>query len=167
MAVQHGPALIHLWTVSIMKKISNTWLAQNIQQGRGPLGAAYPDVAWGVEGDTPAFLSLIPNGLNNSEQAGVAVTNYTSRILHRLKKEVRSLKGHPRQGKSGQTQMIVIRHIFTKNMDGQLAKTPRPSPVIKWLCGVGGMIFKVILPPAWIGVLNHIRRQINYRDIRG
>ncbi len=48
-------------------KISNTWIAQNIQQGHGPLGAAYPDVAWGVEGDTPSFLSLIPNGLNAAE----------------------------------------------------------------------------------------------------
>jgi hypothetical protein len=47
--------------------ISNSWLAKNIQQGHGPLGAQYPDVAWGVEGDTPAFLSLIPNGLNNAE----------------------------------------------------------------------------------------------------
>ena len=47
--------------------ISNDWLAQNIQQGHGPLGAAYPDVAWGMEGDTPAFLSLIPNGLNDAE----------------------------------------------------------------------------------------------------
>lgn len=47
--------------------ISNSWIAQNIQQNHGQLGAAYPDVAWGVEGDTPAFLSLIPNGLNESE----------------------------------------------------------------------------------------------------
>lgn len=47
--------------------ISNRWLAENIQQGHGPLGAAYPDVAWGMEGDTPAFLSLIPNGLNVPE----------------------------------------------------------------------------------------------------
>ena len=47
--------------------ISNAWLAQHIQQGHGPLGALYPDVAWGVEGDTPAFLSLIPNGLNEPE----------------------------------------------------------------------------------------------------
>jgi len=47
--------------------ISNPWIAENIQQGHGPLGTAYPDVAWGVEGDTPAFLSLIPNGLNVSE----------------------------------------------------------------------------------------------------
>lgn len=48
-------------------KISNSWLAQNIQQGHGSLGAAYPDVAWGMEGDTPSFLSLILNGLNNAE----------------------------------------------------------------------------------------------------
>jgi hypothetical protein len=48
-------------------KISNHWLAKNIQQGHGPLGAAYPDVAWGMEGDTPSYLSLIPNGLNEPE----------------------------------------------------------------------------------------------------
>ncbi|MGB8225314.1 MAG: nucleoside hydrolase-like domain-containing protein [Sedimentisphaerales bacterium] len=48
-------------------EISNNWLAQNIQQGHGPLGAAYPDVAWGMEGDTPSWLSLIPNGLNEAE----------------------------------------------------------------------------------------------------
>lgn len=48
--------------------ISNSWIAKNIQQDHGPLGAVYPDVAWGVEGDTPAFLSLIPNGLNDPER---------------------------------------------------------------------------------------------------
>ena len=47
--------------------ISNKWIAENLQQNHGALGAAYPDTAWGVEGDTPAFLSLIPNGLNNPE----------------------------------------------------------------------------------------------------
>ncbi len=49
------------------EEISNHWLAQNIQQGHGPLGVAYPDVAWGMEGDTPSFLSLIPNGLSDPE----------------------------------------------------------------------------------------------------
>jgi hypothetical protein len=47
--------------------VSNSWLAEHIQQGHGPLGAAYPDVSYGMEGDTPAFLSLIPNGLNFPE----------------------------------------------------------------------------------------------------
>lgn len=47
--------------------ISNRWLASHIQQGHGPLGAIYPDVSWGVEGDTPSWLGLIPNGLNEPE----------------------------------------------------------------------------------------------------
>jgi hypothetical protein len=47
--------------------ISNDWLSQNIQQGHGPLGALYPDVAYGMEGDTPSWLMLIPNGLNNPD----------------------------------------------------------------------------------------------------
>jgi hypothetical protein len=48
-------------------EISNTWLAQNIQQGHGPLGAVYPDVAYGMEGDTPSWLNLVPNGLSDPE----------------------------------------------------------------------------------------------------
>jgi hypothetical protein len=53
--------------------ISNKWLADNIQQGHGPLGSLYPDVAYGMEGDTPSWLMLIPNGLNNS-----AIPNFGS-----------------------------------------------------------------------------------------
>src|SRR4030095_6373761 len=51
--------------------VSNDWLAKNIQQGHGPLGAAYPDVAYGMEGDTPAFLNLITNGLNTPEHPNI------------------------------------------------------------------------------------------------
>jgi len=47
--------------------VSNDWLARNIQQDHGPLGAMYPDVAYGMEGDTPSWLSLILNGLNSPE----------------------------------------------------------------------------------------------------
>ncbi len=47
--------------------VSNDWIAENIQQGHGPLGAKYPDVMWGMEGDTPSFLGLIANGLNSPE----------------------------------------------------------------------------------------------------
>ncbi len=49
------------------EKISNSWLEKNIQQGKGPLGAVYPDVAYGMEGDTPSWLNLIPNGLSYPE----------------------------------------------------------------------------------------------------
>ena len=48
--------------------ISNAWLREHIQQGHGPLGALYPDVAYGMEGDTPSWLGLVPNGLNVPER---------------------------------------------------------------------------------------------------
>jgi hypothetical protein len=47
--------------------IGNAWLAKHIQERHGPLGAAYPDVAYGMEGDTPSWLGLVPNGLNDME----------------------------------------------------------------------------------------------------
>ena len=47
--------------------VSNSWLAKNIQLNHGPLGEVYPDVAYGMEGDTPSFLLLIPNGLNDPD----------------------------------------------------------------------------------------------------
>lgn len=38
--------------------ISKEWIKQNIQIG--PLGVEYPDVVYGMEGDTPSFLGCIP-----------------------------------------------------------------------------------------------------------
>ncbi len=39
-------------------------------QGRGHLGKMYPKYKYGVEGDTPSFLYVLPNGLNHPEQPG-------------------------------------------------------------------------------------------------
>jgi len=47
--------------------ISKEWLQQHIQNNHGPLGEEYPDVEYLMEGDSPAFLYLIPNGLNDPE----------------------------------------------------------------------------------------------------
>jgi len=46
--------------------ISNEWLRDNII-GKGLLGAKYPEYPWLMEGDTPTFLYLIPNGLGQAE----------------------------------------------------------------------------------------------------
>lgn len=46
--------------------VSNEWLATNIR-AKGPLGAAYPEPKFLMEGDTPSFLYLIPNGLGAPE----------------------------------------------------------------------------------------------------
>jgi len=45
--------------------VSPRWLDANIR--RGPLGATYPLPMYIMEGDTPSFLYLIPNGLGSSE----------------------------------------------------------------------------------------------------
>lgn len=37
-------------------------------QGRGHLGRMYPKYRYGVEGDTPSFLHVFPNGLNDPDQ---------------------------------------------------------------------------------------------------
>lgn len=37
-------------------------------QSLGPLGALYPDTKWATEGDTPAFMHVYPNSLNDPEQ---------------------------------------------------------------------------------------------------
>ena len=53
----------------------NWTMHQQHIQGIGALGKEYPDYKWGVEGDTPSFLYVMPNGLNDPEdpaQAGWA-----------------------------------------------------------------------------------------------
>ncbi|KXI26904.1 hypothetical protein AX660_02975 [Paraglaciecola hydrolytica] len=46
--------------------VSNEWLKRNIHE-KGPLGAVYPSWEYMMEGDTPAFLNLINNGLSSPE----------------------------------------------------------------------------------------------------
>jgi hypothetical protein len=47
--------------------VDNEWVDEHIQNGHGPLGEQYPDIAYIMEGDTPSFLYLINNGLGSSE----------------------------------------------------------------------------------------------------
>ena len=48
--------------------VDNPWLDQHIRQNHGPLGAEYPHTEYLMEGDSPSFLGLINNGLNNPER---------------------------------------------------------------------------------------------------
>ncbi|MRI01301.1 DUF1593 domain-containing protein [Kriegella sp. EG-1] len=47
--------------------VDNPWLDKNIRINHGPLGAEHPHTEYLMEGDTPSFLGLIQNGLNNLE----------------------------------------------------------------------------------------------------
>jgi hypothetical protein len=47
--------------------VSNETLDINVRKNHGPLGAEYPWVKYLMEGDTPSYLFLIPNGLSDPE----------------------------------------------------------------------------------------------------
>jgi len=77
-----GKELLFIWDES-------AWLSQNDigsrnwneyaahVQRHGHLGARYPKNKYGVEGDTPSFLHILPNGLNNpSEPTQVGWAGY-------------------------------------------------------------------------------------------
>lgn len=64
-----------LWDESAWKFQNATGKAQWDEsaaaiQGHGQLGAIYPKYKYGVEGDTPSFLYVWPNGLNDPENPG-------------------------------------------------------------------------------------------------
>ncbi|WP_198513443.1 DUF1593 domain-containing protein [Confluentibacter lentus] len=48
--------------------VDNPWLDDNIRKNHGPLGAQHPHTEYLMEGDTPSFLGLVSNGLNNPER---------------------------------------------------------------------------------------------------
>lgn len=50
-----------------LETFTTEWVANNIRN-HGPLGALYPERKWKYEGDTPAYLHLLPIGLNNPEK---------------------------------------------------------------------------------------------------
>lgn len=48
-----------------VEMVTNEWLSSHIRQG--PLGSLYPEHMFIMEGDTPSFLGLIDNGLNDPD----------------------------------------------------------------------------------------------------
>lgn len=68
------------------------WIVEHVQRGHGALGAAYPSADYLWEGDTPAFLNLIPNGLHFPEQ--VHFGGWGGRFDPVRKKNVRSGTGN-------------------------------------------------------------------------
>ena len=48
--------------------VDNPWLDEHIRVDHGPLGALHPQTKYLMEGDTPTFLYLIPNGLGDPER---------------------------------------------------------------------------------------------------
>lgn len=71
-------------------------------QSHGPLGAVYPDTKWATEGDTPAFMHVYPNGLNDPDQ--IDQGGWGGRFSFTKKKNIRSMSGVTRIRKDGETR---------------------------------------------------------------
>ena len=134
--------------------ISNQWIADNIQQAHGPLGADYPDVAYGVEGDTPTWLNLIPNGLNTPEKPnwGGWGGRYEFYIPQLANMDVNGFTGGV--AIEAETRAIWTNAIdkYTPPMAGEYGRSLKPGQKVLLVtvlpCGVGGMTFKMTLPRA-------------------
>ena len=55
------------WLNQNMLGVQNWDKYAELIQGHGEMGKVYPHYLWGVEGDTPSFLNVMPNGLNDPE----------------------------------------------------------------------------------------------------
>ena len=71
-------------------------------QSHGPLGAVYPNTKWATEGDTPAFIHVYPNGLNDPDQ--IDQGGWGGRFSFTKKKGIRSMSGVTRIRKDGETR---------------------------------------------------------------
>lgn len=60
-------------------------------QSHGPLGAVYPDTKYATEGDTPAFMHVYPNGLNDPDQ--IDQGGWGGRFSFTKKTNIRSMSG--------------------------------------------------------------------------
>lgn len=64
---------------------------KNDIQSHGPLGAVYPDTKWATEGDTPAFMHIYPNGLNDPDQ--IDQGGWGGRFSFQKKTGIKSMSG--------------------------------------------------------------------------
>jgi len=71
-------------------------------QSHGPLGAVYPDTKWATEGDTPSFMHVYPNGLNDPDK--IDQGGWGGRFSFTKKKNIRSMSGVRKIKEDGETQ---------------------------------------------------------------
>lgn len=71
-------------------------------QSHGPLGAAYPDTQWESEGDTPAFMHVFPNGLNDPDK--IDQGGWGGRFNLEKKVGIRSMSEVPKINNEAETQ---------------------------------------------------------------
>lgn len=110
--------------------VTNEWLKANIR--RGPLGEMYPPHAFIMEGDTPSFLWLLPNGLNDPEHpewggwGGRYLPSYEGGG-HRGDAPDRFTDENGKAWNSNQATIFRWRKIFQNDFAGRMAWTLSPD----------------------------------------
>ncbi|MEN3325064.1 nucleoside hydrolase-like domain-containing protein [Mariniflexile soesokkakense] len=80
---------------------NGVYYQENIQN-HGPLGAVYPDTKYAPEGDTPAFMHVYPNGLNDPDQ--IDQGGWGGRFSFTKKAAIRSMSEVPKIKEDGETR---------------------------------------------------------------
>lgn len=75
---------------------------KNDIQSHGPLGALYPDTKWATEGDTPAFMHVYANGLNDPDQ--IDQGSWGGRFDFKKQAGIRSMSEVPKIRKDAETR---------------------------------------------------------------
>lgn len=110
--------------------VSNAWLEKHVR--RGPLGQMYPPHAFIMEGDTPSFLGLIPNGLNDPEHpewggwGGRYLPSYEG-AGHRADAADRFTDEAGKVWQSNQATIFRWRKTFQNDFAGRMAWTLTPD----------------------------------------
>ena len=125
--------------------VDNPWLDANVRR-KGPLGAQYPHTEYLMEGDTPSFLYLFPNGLGDPAHPDWGSWGgATSSTRHAR----RSGSWNPRRARSGPTRPM---RSWATTATGTRRTRPRS--------GVGGRPTRTSSPRAWTGRSSRTPRPI-------
>lgn len=89
-------------------EIGDAWLDANIR--KGPLGTLYPHVQFIMEGDTPAFLNLVDNGLDSAQSPawGGWGGRYVWRQPYGESRSIWTQGGFPAYGANSADQVIGV-----------------------------------------------------------
>jgi hypothetical protein len=84
------------------QSLKNGPYQRNDIQSHGPLGSVYPDTKWATEGDTPAFMHVFPNGLNDPEM--IDQGGWGGRFSLKKQAGIRSMSEVAKINKEAETQ---------------------------------------------------------------
>ncbi len=93
---------------------SNEYLDEHIRN-HGPLGEVYPDTKWSTEGDTPSFMHVFPNGLNDPEQ--IDQGGWGGRFSFAKKAGIRSMSEVAKIDKGGESKYDPY-YMYTNTKEG-------------------------------------------------